>query len=1002
MPLAGATVRVKGTKISTVTDQKGVYVLEQVDEKAILIVSYVGYNSNEFTVNGKSELNITLQENTLSLNSVVVIGYGTAKKKDVVGAVDVISAKTAGATTSTNISELLIGKAAGVQVVQANGTPGSDAQIIIRGTGSFTSVDPLYVIDGVQGDKNLFNTIASQDIETITILKDASATAIYGVGGANGVVLVTTKRAHTGAPKISFLSQWGVASPWKRQDLLNASQYVTLLQDFAATSNTTLPAKFSGPTVLVDSNNWQNNIFRNGLISENDISLSGGTEKVLYIFSAGYQTQQSVIKDYNFRRFNTRFSLDENLGIFHLGEALNIRYTTTDGTMAAISDAIQYAPYKPIYDPTVQGGYSILTNVGDFSNVNNPLQNNGVHTVNNKDITLFPQLFGEVDIIRGLKFRTQFSAEIDAGRNQTYQYPYTASNNLSFTRQATLAYYDNNSYTWENYFSYNKIFGKNGIGLTLGTSYISPGYTSYMQGTGSNLPNDDLQNISAAPTQSLTSSNVNYYQPAVISYFGRLIYTFDDKYILSASIRRDGASNFGSNYQYGNFPGLGVAWKFSDEDFVKRSLSFISEGKLRAGWGRTGNNHIANFLTTPLLFSGSPSGNLNYSFGTNEAFNNGITITSLANPNLRWETTDQTDIGIDLGFMNNHLTFTADWYLRKSSGLLVNVPLPASVGASSPDAQPQQTINAADAQNSGIEFSIGYQNRPNRDFGYNINANISYNKNYVNSLGSQFTAPIKAGTVAELSTFTITQPGSPIGSFYGYEVDHVASTQAEIDALNAEAVKKTGNPTAVYQQGLLPGDFIFKDLNGSGTVTDSDQAVLGNPIPKFVYGFNAGVTYKDFDLNLVISGVAGLKILNSNKFYTDIEATGHNAETSILNRWRASGDIAALPRAGQDVTANGNLRASDWWLENGDYFRIRNLTIGYTLSKNVINSFAGNVLTKVRIYIAAQNLLTITKYSGYDPEISTQNGGNYIFTRGIDDNQPPQPRTFMAGIQLGF
>ncbi len=270
--------------------------------------------------------------------------------------------------------------------------------------------------------------------------------------------------------------------------------------------------------------------------------------------------------------------------------------------------------------------------------------------------------------------------------------------------------------------------------------------------------------------------------------------------------------------------------------------------------------------------------------------------------------------------MNNRLTFTVDWYLRKSSGLLVNVPLPASVGASSPDAQPQQTINAADAQNSGIEFSIGYQNSPNRDFGYNINANFSYNKNYVNSLGSQFTAPIKAGTVAELSTFTITQPGSPIGSFYGYEVDHVASTQAEIDALNAEAVKKTGNPAAVYQQGLLPGDFIFKDINGRGTVTDSDQAVLGNPIPKFVYGFNAGVTYKDFDLNLVISGVAGLKILNSNKFYTDIEATGHNAETSILNRWRTSGDIAALPRAGQDVTANGNLRASDWWLENGDYF----------------------------------------------------------------------------------
>ncbi len=1003
MPLTGATIQVKGTTINTITDQKGVYVLDQVDEKAILIISYVGYLSTEVPVNGKNELNIPLQGNANNLNQVVVIGYGTAKKKDVVGAIDVIAAKDAGSTTSTNLSQLLIGKAAGVQVVQDNGTPGSDAQIIVRGTGSFTNVDPLYVIDGIQGDKNLFNTLAPQDIENITILKDASATAIYGVGGANGVVLVTTRRARSGAPKITFTTQWGFAKAWKQLHLLKAAQYVDLLNDFAATNNTTLPAKFNTNSVLVDSNDWQKQIFRQGLVSENDINISGGSDKVLYNLSVGYQTQQSIVKDYSFKKMNLRLGLDETVGRFHLGQTLSIRYTNTNGQQASLVDALGYSPYKPVHDPNILGGYSIGSNVEDFSNVDNPLQGVNVHRSINRDFVFFPQLFGEVALIRGLKFRTQFSAEIGGGRNTGYQYPYIASNYLGFTRQANLNYYDYNFYVWENYFSYNKSFGHHNFSATLGNSYIQAGNTFTLNGTGSNIPNDNLQNISVSPSQTVTYSNVNYAQPAVLSYFGRLIYSYNDKYSLSLSMRRDGASNFGSNYKFGNFPGVGAAWNFGEENFIKRRATFLSEGKLRAGYGKTGNNKIPDFRTAPLTYSGSPTGNLVYSFGTNETFNTGTTINSLANPDLRWETTEQTDVGIDLGFLNNHLTFTTDWYKRKSSGLLVNVPIPASTGIGNTGQQPIKLQNAADAQNTGIEFTVGYQNSISQDFNFNVNANFAYNENKVLGLGSQFTAPIAAGTISQLSTFTRTDKGSPIGSYYGYKLDHVAKDQAEIDALNQQAVKVTGNPNAVYQPGLKPGDFIFKDLNRSGIVTDSDQAVLGNPIPKFIYGFNAGVTYKNFDLNLVISGVAGLKLLNAMKFNTLIEATGHNATTDILNRWRKPGDMAALPRAGQDVTAGGNLRSSDWWLENGDYLRLRNITIGYSLTKQTLRSFSGNVITRVRLYVAAQNLLTITKYSGYDPEVSTQGSyGDYIFARGIDDGQLPQPRTFLVGLQLGF
>ena len=999
--LSNATVTIKGSRTAFSTSASGAFTVD-VPANATLVVTAVGYEQTEIKVGNSDNLSISLAKRDNKLDEVVVIGYGTAKKKDVVGSVESVAAKDAGNTTSTNPSQLLIGKAAGVQIVQASGTPGADAQILIRGTGSFTSVDPLYVIDGIQGDKNLFNTLSAQDIDNITILKDASSTAIYGSAAANGVVIITTRKGRTGAPRITVTSQWGQAKAWRQQKLLNASQYVDLLKDFAATSSTTLPAKFNTSSVLVDSNNWQKNIFRTALVSENDININGGSEKVTYNLSLGYITQQSIVRALTNDRFNTRFSLDENLGRFHFGQSLAIRYTKTTGQMANITDGIEYAPYKPIYDPNVLGGYSILSNVEDFSNVNNPLQAiNLVHPAT-REFVFFPQAFGEVSLIKGLKWRTQFSSEIGGGKYTSYQYPYTASNYLSQPRQAILGYNSYNFYTLENYLSFNRDFGKHNISATLGNSYIDPGNSSALQGTGTSIPNDNIQNISVAQSQAVTGSSYGYAHAALISYYGRLIYTFDGKYILSGSYRRDGASNFGANNRFGNFPGVGFAWRFADETFVKQ-LGFLSDGKLRIGWGRTGNNSIPTTgITSVLTFSGSPAGNLVYSLGSSEAFANGTTISTLANPDIKWETTNQTDVGIDLGFFDNRLTATIDWYDRKSSGLLVQVPVPGSTGASLSGGQPVQFANAANAENKGFEVSVGWRSAISPDLGINISGNFAYNKNVVNSLGSKFTAPIQDGSFQNLSTFTYTAAGSAIGSFYGYKVDHVAKSQSEIDALNAKA------PGGTYQSGLKPGDFIYKDLNGSGVVTDSDQMILGNPIPKFIYGFNAGVTYKNFDLNVVISGVAGLKLLNGLKFFTSTEATGHNTTTSMLGRWRQDGDVASLPRAGQNATATGNLRASDWWLEKGDYMRLRNLTIGYTIPKAALTRMTGNVFTRIRFYVAAQNLFTITKYTGYDPELSTQSGLNttthppFVFTRGIDDGSLPQPRTFLGGVQLGF
>lgn len=412
VPLPGVTIKIKGTPGATITGLDGAFSINAAPGST-LIFSYVGYEQKEIAVPSSGTLNIALSKSTNSLNEVVVIGYGAARRKNLVSSVDVVAAKDAGANTSTSPAQLLIGKAAGVQVVTANGTPGSDAQIIIRGTGSFTNVSPLYVIDGIQADAGLFNTISPQDIENITILKDAASTAIYGASGANGVVIITTKKGKAGPTQISFTSQAGLSTVPKKLDLLKAADYVKLLKDIDVTNNNQIPAKLNTPYVLVDRNNWQDQIFKTALSTQNDLSISGGGDKVTYNMSAGYVTQQATVKDYLFKRFNNRFSLDEKSGRFHFGQTLNLRYTKTTGQTAGIGNALQYAPYQPIYDSSITGGYSILTNVDDNSNAVNPLEDLGTKTQSSNDMVLYPQVFAEVKIINGLTFRSQASATFD-------------------------------------------------------------------------------------------------------------------------------------------------------------------------------------------------------------------------------------------------------------------------------------------------------------------------------------------------------------------------------------------------------------------------------------------------------------------------------------------------------------------------------------------------------------------------------------------------------------
>jgi TonB-dependent starch-binding outer membrane protein SusC len=998
-PAESVNISERGTQNGTSTDKNGEFILNVSGTSSILEFTSVAFETLSMPVNSRTNFTVKLRRKISSAEEVVVIGYGSSKKKNLVSAVDIVSAKDAGQTAATDPAQLLVGKSAGVQIIDVSGLPRSGTQIIIRGTGSFTDASPLYVIDGIQGD---FNSLSPQDIENITILKDASSTAIYGSAAANGVVIVTTKRAKSGAPKITYATKFGLSKAWKQLDLLNTNEYVDLIKDIAATKNVPVPDKFNSG-VLKDSTNWQKQVFRSALMTENYVNLSGGSDKVLYNLSVGYMSQGAIIRNYHTDALTVRIGLDETIGRFRFGQNLNIKYTRFKGGLASIINAIGYAPYKPVYDQRIPGGYSIVSNVEDNSDVDNPLQTLGVRTQNSNDYVLFPQIFGEVNLLSGLKFRSQIAMTIGGGASESFQIPFMASNYLSYSRQAEAGFYKYATYTFENYFSFDKSFKQHNISATLGNSYIDAGNSSSLSAIGSNINNNTIPNIAVALTQTVTGAGKGYATQFgnLISYFARLSYAYADKYLFSASVRRDGSSNFGANNRFGNFPGGGVGWKFTEEDFVKKYLPFVSQGKLRAGWGRTGNNKINLFLTDVSTYSGNPSGNLVYSFGSTENFYPGTSINSLSNPNLRWEQTDQTDLGLDLAFLNNRLSLTLDWYDRRSSGLLVNVPLPTSNGIGGVGFVGSSIItNAADAENRGFEISLGYRSISAKEFSYNLSINAAFNKNNVRSLGSQFQAPIQDGSFSELNSITYTAKGFPIGSFYGYNVDHVAKDQAEIDALNSKS------PGGVYQDGLLPGDFIFKDLDGDKSVTDKDQKILGNPMPKISYGMNGSIAYKQFDLNVVINGLSGLKLVNATKFYTANASTGHNTTTKILQRWVKPGDNAALPRAAQSTTASGNLRPSDFFVENGAFLRVRNITVGYTVPKNILNRISsGRVFASARIYVAAQNLLTFTKYSGYDPEISTQGGGGgdaFIFRRGIDDGQLPQPRIFIGGIQFGF
>jgi len=994
--LPGVSVVVKGTTTGIITDLDGKYSLNIPANGRVLVFSFVGMKTQEIEIGSQTEINVTLADETIGIEEVVAIGYGTQTRKNLASANTAVKSKDLVGMSTTDARQTIQGKMAGVKVVNNGGDPGAGARVVIRGIGSFTSTEPLYVIDGIQGGD--LNSIPPQNIESITILKDASTTAIYGSAAANGVVLVTTKSGVKGKVNVTYDGAVGVDVINQRLDLLNAAEYLDLVKDIQTTNGASMTTKLLSSDVLVDKTDWQDVMFRNGRSTEHNFGLSGGSENATYAFSIGYQSKESTVISSNFQRFTIGAKITEDLFSKRvtLSQNLRLKNDIMDGITANFNNGVRMPPYVPLYDAAILGGYGRADKVADLNDANNPMDQVANTDFQRKKYSADFDFGAEVKITKALRFKSQGRVAVWTANDHTYNFPTQQGNFTRATPDMAENFLLGNDFILENFFSYATNFGKHDISATLGNTYDPAQHYRAMSGTGSGFSSMDVQNIGLANTKYVTGASVNS-GASRLSYFGRLGYTYNSKYILTASVRRDASSKFGANNRWGTFYGLGLAWAVKQESFLKE-VSAISDLKLRVSYGKLGNDNIPSFLGVNTVWKGQTN-NVVYSFGDNLSFANGSTVYMIPNPDLKWEETQQLDIGLDLGLLGNKLNIVLDYFHRNNQDLLIETLVPFSTGVGLPNVQGSRWVNAASMINQGIEASVTYAKRTG-DFKWDVSANVTYATNKVTALGTVGNLPLSAGNfLAGIGNSTRTDIGHPIASFFGYDFDHIVASQAELTALNASAVAASGGKVTQYQQNMKAGDRVWKDVDGNGYVDSNDRTFIGNPSPKFQYGATFNGSYKNFDIQLNLFGVAGVDIFNGNKYWFQGMSKPFNQTADVLTRWKADGDIAILPRAGQNP--GPNLLASSWYVENGNFLKVRNITLGYSLPK----SLCFNVLEKVRFYLSIQNALTLTKYSGYDPEVSAnspEDDKSYIFMNGIDYYQHPSPRVFRLGLQLNF
>lgn len=960
-PLPGVSVIVDGTSNGAATDFDGRYTLSNVASNATLVISYVGYVTQRVAVNGQTTINITLSEDLQALDEVVVVGYGAQTRAAVTGAITTVKTEEIAALPVANAVEALQGRAAGINVINTGG-PGSEPAVNIRGIGTFGNSAPLYVVDGVIVGN--LSGISQNDIESINVLKDASTTAVYGSQGSNGVVIVTTKKGKAGVSKFEATIFSGFQVQNRRYDVLNTQQYLQYaLEAFGA--NITNAASQSGTNT-----NWQDEIHQNGIVRNYDFAISGGSDKGTFRFSGGYNEKEGVIINTGFEKFSFRANSDFNFGKVKVGQTMSVNFNTTkpeatSGGRSNIEHAIKMAPYYGVYNPDNLGGYQGPTPNSDGGNdAENPVRVLRHGDRLNNQFSLIGNIYATLELAKGLEFKTQVSLDYYTTNNYNFTPSFydgpahqQAFANITKSRGGGQTIIYTNSLTYK-----TKVADDHNFELLL----LSEKYENKSGGMNAGIRNtvtDEVNQLQNSNVQSLGSNNDQYNR---LGYLARLNYNYKDRYLASGSFRRDASSRFGSNNRWGDFWSASVGWNIAKEDFM--SDSAFSNLKLRASTGISGNDRIGNYRYQAALSS-------NYFYIIDGAQAVGTTAAGLPNPNLKWEELKNTNFGLDFGLFNERITGAIEYYINSSDGLLMNVPLPTSLG----DAAGSMPSNVGSTETKGFEITLGYNDREG-DFKWSVNANLGTSKGTAKYLGG---AEWIEGGGFEGENITRLTPGLPLYHYHGLIMDGIYQTQAEVDQ------HLFGVPG---QTAIQPGDVKYRDLNGDGIINNEDKTNIGSAIPDFTYGLNFDATYKNWDFNVFFNGVQGRELINTNIYDLEGMPRLFNAGVGVLNRWTGPGTSNTVPRAGGPTQ---NLSISTRYLEDGSFMRLRNLTVGYTLPNNM---FGKELFSKFRIYVSGQNLFTITDYSGLDPEFGSGNG----YEAGIDRGAYPQPTTYLVGLQLSF
>lgn len=1008
-PLIGATVMVKETKSGTVTDFDGNYTLK-IAKGQTLVISYIGYETKNIKYTGQATINVALEADASTLDEVVVVGYGVMKRSDITGSVVSVGEKDIKKSVITSVDQALQGRAAGVQVTQNSGSPGGGISVAIRGVNSLNGNEPLYVVDGVaidgqtNGNSSALSAINPSDIVSMEVLKDASATAIYGSRASNGVVLITTKKGQAGKPTISYEGYYAVQKIPNKLETMNLREYAVMYNERARQLGWGDRQEFADPTVLGNGTDWQGELFRSAPMHNHQLSVSGGNDVGQYLISGGYLSQDGIAVGSNFKRFSARVNADTKIGKWlQIGVQSSFSRTEKNNTIDdanVIELALRQLPEMPARNPDGSWGYQEVNQLGIY--YSNPLADALTRENYDKGLQLMINGFANVNICKGLSLRMEYGGNYSYGNNYYFQ-PELTLGQYKQTSKGSRTSSNSTYWSFKQYMTYMNTFAKkHSVNIMIGHEAqeskwenLGASRAGFLFNTVHDLSvgdEDTAKNSSAQGTSSIES------------YYGRLNYAFDERYLITATLRADGSSTFGSDNRWGWFPSVALAWRFKQESFLK-NVGWLSNGKLRFGWGLVGNQNAGAYAY------GATMASVATAYGT------GFFPKNFANSKLKWEQTKSWNIGLDLSFFNNRIEFIFDAYLKNTDNLLMQAALPTYISGviSSP------WVNTGAMRNKGFEFTLNTVNISNKNFEWTSGITFSLNRNEVTKLYTESTGI--QGNINGL-TYTYTTVGEPVAQFYGYQVIGMFEKeddfyQKDINGdylLDAQGNKKIvalpENKGVNETTGIWYGDYIYKDLNGDDVIDEQDRTFIGNPEPKFTFGINNNFRWKGFDLNLFITGSVGNKVFNylaqqqssPMSYWVTLKSVCNYARYDLIDpdgertlaNMQMTNPGASTYRIDQSNN-NENARMSNIFVENGSYMRVKNLSIGYTFPKKWMKKVG---IENLRIYFNVQNLWTITGYKGYDPEVGSYNQN--VLLRGVDYARYPSQRIYTFGLNLNI